>query len=95
MPGGFNEQKSTTTLSGKVYLQNLINKLEPEIGVLKNYTVPLDPEYRPELDDSPLLGETESSHFRMLTGGRSMGNHPRMNGHSIRNYHASKIQHVP
>jgi hypothetical protein len=68
MPGDFNERKSTTTLSGKVYLQNLINKLEPEIGVLKNYSVPLDPEYRPELDDSPLLGETESSHFRMLTG---------------------------
>lgn len=28
----------------------------------------MDPDYRPELDDSPLLGEESISKYRMLTG---------------------------
>ena len=54
--GPFNDKGSTSTLSAEVYIQNLIPRLEKELGVLRNYTVPMDPEYRPELDETPLLG---------------------------------------
>ena len=66
--GDYNERGSTTTLSAKIYLQNLIAKLEREIGVLRSYTMPIDPEYRPELDESPLVSDTDASIYRMLIG---------------------------
>ena len=66
--GDFNDKGSTTTLSAKIYIQNLIAKLEKEIGVLRSYTMPIDPEYRPELDESPLLNEDDHSIYRMLIG---------------------------
>jgi hypothetical protein len=66
--GAFNERGSTSTLLAKTYLQNLIPRLENELGTLRSYTVPMDPEYRPELDETPLLGQESMSKFRMLTG---------------------------
>jgi hypothetical protein len=66
--GPYNDKGSTSTLSAKVYLHNLIPRLEKDLGVFRNYTVPMDPEYRPELDETPLLGEEDTSKFRMLTG---------------------------
>ena len=66
--GNYNDKKSTISLSAHIYLKNLITQLEEKLGVLKCYTVPMDPEYKPELDDSPLLGEEESSMYRTLTG---------------------------
>ena len=38
------------------------------MGARRNYTVPLDPEYNPELDESPLLEDSEGQIYRMLTG---------------------------
>ena len=66
--GNYNDKKSTISLSAHIYLKNLITQLEEKLGVLKCYTIPMDPEYKPELDDSPLLGEEESSMYRTLTG---------------------------
>ena len=66
--GPFNEKGSTTTLSANVYIQNLIQHIEEVFGVLRSYTVPMDPDYHPELDDSPLLGEESISKYRMFTG---------------------------
>ena len=66
--GDFNSKKSTTTLSAKIYIQNLIAKLEKEIGALRFYTTPIDPEYRPELDATPLCTPEEASIYRMLIG---------------------------
>jgi len=81
--GPFNYKGSTSTLSAKVYIQNLIPRLEKELGVLRNYTVPMDPEYRPELDETPLLGEEDTSKFL------------RKNRHCLCNHNAFETQYVP
>ena len=59
--GNYNDQKSTLSLSAHIYLKNLLRRLELQLGVLKCYAVPMDPEYKPKLDNSPLLGDEESS----------------------------------
>ena len=66
--GQYTDTGSTTTLSAKVFIQNIIPRLEEELGVLRSYTVPMDPEYRPELDETHFLGANDLSKFRMLTG---------------------------
>ena len=66
--GNYNDKKSTLSLSAHIYLKNLLTRLELQLGVLKCYTIPMDPDYKPELDDSPLLGDEESSLYRTLTG---------------------------
>ena len=66
--GPYTDTGSTTTLSAKVFIQNIIPRLEEQLGVLRSYTVPMDPEYRPELDETHFLGAQDLSKFRMLTG---------------------------
>ena len=71
--GPYTDKGSTTTLSAKTYIQNLIPRIEQEIyggdsTPLKHYTTPMDPVYRPETDETPLLNTKGISQFRMLTG---------------------------
>ena len=66
--GDFTERGVTSSWSAKTYLKNVIDKIERIFGVLRTYTVPMDPDYHPELDESPLLNGEEVSKFRMLTG---------------------------
>ena len=61
MKGRYNEKRSTTCTYSNIYLNNKIDKLEKyePIGALRSYTTPMDPEYCPELDETPLCGEME------------------------------------
>ena len=66
--GPFNEKGETTTWSAKTYLKNVCEKIETLIGPLRCYAHPMDPEYRPELDETPLLALDDVSKYRMLIG---------------------------
>ena len=66
--GPFNEKGETTTWSAKTYLKNVCDKIEKLIGPLRCYAHPMDPEYRPELDESSLLNLDDVSKYRMLIG---------------------------
>ena len=66
--GPFNEKGETTTWSAKTYLKNVCDKIEQLIGPLRCYAHPMDPEYRPELDETPLLALDDVSKYRMLVG---------------------------
>ena len=66
--GDFTESGTTSSWSAKTYLKNVIDKIEKIVGHLRTYTIPMDPEYHPELDESALLSGNEISKYRMLTG---------------------------
>ena len=66
--GEFTERGVTSTWSAKTYLKNVIDRFERLLGNLRTYTCPMDPDYHPELDDSPMLGPTDKSMFRSLIG---------------------------
>ena len=66
--GPFNLKGETTTWSAKTYLKNVCDKIEKLMGPLRSYSHPMDPNYRPEIDDSPLLSEDEVAKYRMLIG---------------------------
>ena len=50
---------------------------------LKNYQMPMDPDYRPEIDNSLVLSEDLISKYRMLVGGCYVGSlrHPICHNH--------------
>ena len=54
-------------MNGKVSLTPPSNKRK-KVGVLRAYTCPMDPDYHPELDETPLLNGSDISIFRMLIG---------------------------
>ena len=66
--GNFTESGVTSSWSAKTYLRNVIDKIEKIVGHLRTYTVPMDPEYHPELDESPQMVGEDISKYRMLTG---------------------------
>ena len=56
-------------MSAKTYLKNICEKIERVFGTtLRNYSTPLEASYHPELDNSELLDDEETSKYRMLTG---------------------------
>ena len=64
-----NKSKSTCYLSAKTYINNVCSKIESTLNVkLRNYQMPMDPNYHPEVDDSPLLSPDLASKYRMLVG---------------------------
>ena len=64
-----NKSKSTCYLSAKTYIGNVCSKIESTMNVkLKNYQMPMDPNYHPEVDDTPLLSSELASKYRMLVG---------------------------
>ena len=56
--------------SAETYLKNCLPKLSKMLNIEKFITkrVPLDPNYHPELDESPLLGPEKTSQYRSLIG---------------------------
>ena len=67
--GPFNKKGSTSTLSAKTFLQNTIPKFEKLFGEpFRSYTVPMSPDYHPELDESPLVNADDHSKYRSLLG---------------------------
>ncbi len=66
--GEYTASGSTSTWSAKTFLRNVIDKIERIFGKLRSYTVPMDPEYYPEVDESTLLRGEDISKYRMLTG---------------------------
>ena len=64
-----NKTKSTCYLSAKTYIGNVCSKIESTMKVkLRNYQMPMDPNYHPEVDDTPLLSPDLASKYRMLVG---------------------------
>ena len=64
-----NKSKSTTYLSAKTYIENVCEKIEKSLdSKLKGYAMPMNPDYRPEIDDSELLSPEMVSKYRMLVG---------------------------
>jgi len=58
-----------TAMSAKTYLKNICDKIERVFGTtLRNYNTPLEAGYHPELDDSELLDDDDTTKYRMLTG---------------------------
>jgi len=58
-----------TAMSAKTYLKNIWYKIERVFGTtLRNYNTPLEAGYHPELDDSELLDDDDTTRYRMLTG---------------------------
>ena len=56
-------------MSAKTYLKNICDKIERVFGTtLRNYNTPLEAGYHPELDDSELLDDDDTTKYRMLTG---------------------------
>ena len=59
----------TCYLSASTYIENICTKIEKVMKVtLKNYQMPMDPEYRPEVDSSTILSENLIAKYRMLVG---------------------------
>ena len=64
----YTKKGTTSTWSAKTFITNVLDKIERIFGVLRTYTTPMDPDYYPELDESPILSGEEVSKYRMLTG---------------------------
>jgi hypothetical protein len=61
--------RRTLAWSAKTYISNITNRIEKLYSQkLKNYQSPMDQTYRPELDESELLGEVEHTQYQMLVG---------------------------
>ena len=66
---GLLEKGSTCYISAQTYIGNVSKKIEEVLDVrLRNYQMPMDPDYRPEVDDSELLSPEMGSKYRMLVG---------------------------
>ena len=67
-------KKATCFLSARTYIDNVCEKIEEVFNArlqgrgLKSSHMPMSPEYRPEIDDSPLLSPEDGSRYRMLVG---------------------------
>ena len=60
------ERGSTTYLSARTYISNICEKIEEMLDVkLKSYHMPMEPDYRPETDDTDLLSAEMGSKYRM------------------------------
>ena len=66
--GDYTESGVTSSWSAKTYLKNVIDKIEKVVGHLRTYTIPMDPEYHPELDESAMVVGNDISIYRMLIG---------------------------
>jgi hypothetical protein len=56
-------------LSSKIYIQNFILKFEGLFGKdFKTIKTPMSEEYHPEVDDSPLCTENDSTKYRSIIG---------------------------
>ena len=63
------ENGSTCYISAKTYIENVCKKIEKVMDrPLRNFHMPMDVDYRPETDESPLLSPNEGSKYRMLVG---------------------------
>ncbi len=59
----------TCYLSANTYIENICDKIEKAIDVkLRNYQMPIDPDYRPEIDNSIVMSEDLIAKYRMLVG---------------------------
>ena len=64
-----NEKGETCYLSAKTYIENVCEKIEASFGIkLKSYHMPMDPNYRPEVDESEFLHGERATKYRMLVG---------------------------
>lgn len=61
--GEFTKRGVTSTWSVKTYLKNVIDRFEQLLGNLRTYKCPMDPDYHPETNDSPMLGLTDKFMF--------------------------------
>ena len=63
------KSKSICFASARTYIENVCEKIEATMNVtLRNWHMPMDPEYHPEVDDPPLLNKEQASQYRMLVG---------------------------
>ena len=64
-----NKKRGTCYLSAKTYIENVCEKIETAFGKkFRHFHIPMDPNYRPEVDDTELLSPEMSSKYRMLVG---------------------------
>ena len=64
-----NKKRGTCYLSAKTYIENVCEKTETAFGKkLRHFHMPMDPNYRPEVDDTELLSPEMASKYRMLVG---------------------------
>ena len=70
MPEEWHKEGIFTAFSAETYIKNCIPKLETMCGVNKfaSSKIPFDPNYHPELDDSPLCNPDTISKYRSLIG---------------------------
>ncbi len=68
----FEGNEGIWTVGSKTYAAEAIRKVEEQMGVIPKANTPLPPkDCHPEMDESPLLGESDHRLFQMLVG---MGN---------------------
>ena len=59
----------TCSLSAHIYIENICDKIEKAMDVkLRNYQMPMDPDYHPEIDNSIVLSDDLIAKYRMLVG---------------------------
>ena len=57
----------TCYLSANTYIENICDKIEKAMDVkLRNYQMPMDPDYHPEIDNSIVLSDDLNAKYRML-----------------------------
>ena len=62
-----NKEGETCYLSAKTYIENVCAKIELTFeNKLRHFYMPMDPNYRLEIDDTDLLSPTMASKYRML-----------------------------
>lgn len=72
--GDYNKTKGSdgtnvSYFSAKTYVKNVCDKIENTFDIkLRPSNVPFDPDYHPEIDETPLLTANRVSQYRMLTG---------------------------
>ncbi len=62
------DQGPTMAISAETYICNVVKKFEGIFGPLREFKSPMELNYHPELDTTPLLDERNSSLYRALIG---------------------------
>ena len=64
----YTDSGETFQVSAKTFIVGFAKRIEDLMGVFRHYTSPMDPTYKPEIDETPLLVGDDIGRYRMLVG---------------------------
>ena len=64
----FTDSGETFTVSARTFIVGLARRVEELMGPFRHHSTPMDPSYKPEIDETSLLVGDEIGRYRMLVG---------------------------